>query len=78
MYQYPKALIEFLTEQECEGNEIFTTQNEDSVIWIVVQRDLPDYYSILEWYEGDETYNHINLCGKAIKRFRNILKEQEK
>lgn len=31
-YKYPKELVDFLTEQESEGSEIFTTQNNDSTV----------------------------------------------
>ena len=78
MHKYPQDLVDYLTEQESEGNEIFITQNDDSTIFIVVQKDLKDWYSIIEWYEGEDKYNHVNICGKAVSRFRKVLKEQEK
>lgn len=49
-YEYPQKLVDFLTEQEAEGSEIFTTQNDDSTIWIITYPRLNEYVSILEWY----------------------------
>ncbi len=77
-YKYPQTLVDFLTEQEGEGSEIFTTQNSDSTIWIITYPSLKDYVSIVEWYqeEGD-TYTHVNLMDKALKRFKMVIKEME-
>ena len=74
-YKYPQELVDFLTEQEAEGSEIFTTQNEDSTVWIITYPSLKNYYSILEWYSHEKTWTHTNLMGKALKRFVSILKE---
>lgn len=76
-YKYPKELVDFLTEQEAEGSEIFTTQNSDSTIWIITYPSLKDYVSLLEWYQGEDTYAHVNLMDKALKRFRMVIKEME-
>ena len=76
-YKYPQELVDFLTEQEGEGSEIFTTQNSDSTVWIIIYPSLKDYVSIIEWYQGEDTYNHVNLMGKALKRFKLVVKELE-
>ena len=49
-YKYPQTLVDFLTEQEGEGSEIFTTQNSDSTVWIITYPSLKDYVSLVEWY----------------------------
>ena len=76
-YKYPQTLVDFLTEQEAGGSEIFTTQNDDSTIWIITYPHLNEYVSIIEWYQGEETYSHVNLSGKALKRFKSVIKEME-
>jgi hypothetical protein len=76
-YKYPKELVDFLTEQEGEGSEIFTTQNSDSTIWIITYPSLKDYVSIIEWYQQEDTYTHVNLMDKALKRFKMVIKELE-
>ena len=76
-YKYPQELVDFLTEQEAEGSEIFTTQNEDSTVWIITYPSLKDYISILEWYPGEVKYSHVNLMGKSLKRFKSVVKEME-
>lgn len=77
-YKYPQTLVDFLTEQEGEGSEIFTTQNSDSTIWIITYPSLKDYVSIIEWYQEEEdTYIHVNLMDKALKRFKMVIKEME-
>lgn len=76
-YKYPQGLIDFLTEQEAEGSETFTTQDDDSTIWIVTYPHLKEYVSILEWYQGEEAYSHVNLSGKALKRFKLVVKGLE-
>ena len=76
-YKYPQTLVDFLTEQEGEGAEIFTTQNSDSTIWIITYPSLKDYVSLLEWYQEEDTYTHVNLMDKALKRFKMVIKEME-
>ena len=76
-YKYPKELVDFLTEQEGEGSEIFTTQNSDSTVWIITYPSLKDYVSIVEWYQEEDTYTHVNLMDKALKRFKMVIKEME-
>ena len=76
-YKYPQTLVDFLTEQEGEGSEIFTTQNSDSTVWIITYPSLKDYVSILEWYQEEDTYTHVNLMDKALKRFKMLIKEME-
>ena len=76
-YKYPQTLVDFLTEQEGEGSEIFTTQNSDSTIWIITYPSLKDYVSIVEWYQEENTYTHVNLMDKALKRFKMVIKEME-
>ena len=76
-YKYPQELVDFLTEQEGEGSEIFTTQNSDSTVWIIIYPSLKDYVSIIEWYQGEDTYNCVNLMDKALKRFKLVVKELE-
>lgn len=76
-YKYPQTLVDFLTEQEGEGSEIFTTQNSDSTIWIITYPSLKDYVSIIEWYQEEDTYTHVNLMDKALKRFKMVVKELE-
>ena len=74
-YKYPKELVDFLTEQEGEGAEIFTTQNSDSTIWIITYPSLKDYVSLLECYQGEDMYTHVNLMDKALNRFKIVIKE---
>lgn len=76
-YKYPQELVDFLTEQEGEGSEIFTTQNSDSTVWIIIYPSLKDYVSIIEWYQEEDTYTHVNLMDKALKRFKMVIKEME-
>ncbi len=76
-YKYPQTLVDFLTEQEGEGSEIFTTQNSDSTIWIITYPSLKDYVSIVEWYQEEDMYTHVNLMDKALKRFKMVIKEME-
>ena len=76
-YKYPQTLVDLLTEQEGEGSEIFTTQNSDSTIWIITYPSLKDYVSIVEWYQEEDTYTHVNLMDKALKRFKMVIKEME-
>lgn len=76
-YKYPQTLVDFLTEQEGEGAEIFTTQNSDSTIWIITYPSLREYISIVEWYQEEDTYNQVNLMDKALKRFKMVIKEMD-
>lgn len=78
MYQYPKDLIEYLTEEEAEGAEIFATQSEDATCWILKPSNLPDWYVVITWYEGQEDYSMVNITGKALKRLKLCFAEDSK
>lgn len=75
MYKYPKALVDYLTERESEGSEIFTTQCEDGTMWIIKTNGLENWYILISWYEGDRDYNMVNLCGKSVSRLRRVFDE---
>ena len=73
MYEYPNDLVNFLVEQESDGNEIITTQIEDGTMWIIPQRGLSEWVIVITWYEGQKDYQMINVCGKGYKRLKNVL-----
>lgn len=75
MYEYPKKLIDYLTKQEVEGSEIFTTKTEDGTMWIIKPNGLEQWLAIIEWYEGQDDFQLINLCGKAWERLKRTMKE---
>ena len=78
MYQYPEKLIEILTEQESEGNEIFTTQTEDETVWFIPQKNLPNWILLLSWSEGmGQDFQCVNICGKAFNRLKKVMQECE-
>ena len=74
MYEYPQKLIDFLTEQEAEGNEIFTSRTEDGTMWII-KPNAKQWLVLVEWYEGQDDFQYINLCGKAWERLKRTMKE---
>jgi hypothetical protein len=75
MYVYPQALIDYLTEEEAEGKEIFITQIHDGTAFIIPQFN--EWIVYITWYKGDETYSLVNICGKAYKRLSKIMCEME-
>lgn len=75
MYEYPNDLIEYLTEQESEGAEIFTTQCVDGTMWIIKPESLDRWYVLVTWYEGDNKFNMVNLCGKSVDRLKLLFVE---
>lgn len=77
MYEYPIDLIEYLTEQESEGNEIFTTSTEDGTVWIIKFDGLDKWLGYIEWYEGQSEWTLVNICGKAFDRLHKLMHECE-
>lgn len=77
MYKYPENLINFLTEQESEGSEIFTTSTEDSTMFIIKPENLDKWVVLIEWFEGSEEYSTVNIYGKAFDRLKRVMKECE-
>jgi len=75
MYEYPHELTEYLTEQESEGSEIFTTQSEDGTIWIIKPNGLEKWYILIAWNAGSRTFNLVNLSGKSVSRMKAIFIE---
>lgn len=76
MYQYPKDLIDFLTEQESEGAEIFTTQTLDETMWIVKGPYSTVQYTLVTWSENDaERWHRVTLSGMAISRLKKVMSE---
>lgn len=76
-YQYPKDLIDYLTEQEADGCEIFTTQSSDGAVWMVVPRGLDKWVVYIEWFQGENTYSMVNVCEKAFDRLKKVMAECE-
>jgi hypothetical protein len=77
MYEYPKDLIDYLTEQESEGNEIFTTTNEDGTVWFIIPNGLKKWIVMVERYEGQNKFSTVNICAKAFDRLHKIMHECE-
>jgi len=77
LYKYPEKLTELLTDQESEGNEIFTTQTQDETLWIIPQKNLDNWIVVLSWAEGmGNHFECINICGKAFNRLKKVMDEE--
>lgn len=75
--ELPKKLIQYLTDQMAEGNTITTTYNDESIIYIVTYSNLESYVTVVEWYEGQDDYDIVNINGEAFKKLPKIMKEVE-
>jgi hypothetical protein len=73
-YKYPTKLVEYLTEQEADGKEIFTSQIMDGTIWIIPERSM-DWITLITWYDGEETFNLVNVTDSGLLRLSKVMKE---
>ena len=75
MYEYPKKLVDHLTDCESEGAEILITHGEDSTVFLVKYKGLEKWFSIIEWYEGQDGFTLVNVNGKAFHRVHKMIHE---
>jgi hypothetical protein len=75
MPEYPKALTEYITEQESEGSEIFTTFSEDETIWLIVPKGLENWIIVVSWTPGFDEFFIVNITGRALDRFEKVIAE---
>jgi hypothetical protein len=73
--KYPQKLIDFLADQDTEGHEIFTTQIVDGTMWIIPFHDLEEWVVVVTWYDGEEDFSLVNICGKAFDRLQMVMNE---
>ena len=74
-YVYPASLIKYLKEQESEGYDITLTHTMDGSMWIIQPTILGEWLTLVEWYEGQDTFDVVNLCGRAFGRVFKMMKE---
>jgi hypothetical protein len=75
-YEYPQNLIDYLTEQESEGNEIFITHTNDAVAFIIPQKGLDKWVVYIEWYNGQDGFELVNITASAFDRLTKVMAEQ--
>ena len=75
-YKYPKDLTKALEMYSSECNETITTYNEDSVVFIIIPKDLEKWVIIIEWYL-DEEFSFINVNRSAFDRLHKVIHEIE-
>lgn len=73
MPEYPQSLIEYLQEQDAEGNEIFTSYTEDGTMFIVKPTGLENWIVVVEWYPGSDDFQIVNVSGKAFRRLFSVM-----
>lgn len=75
-YEYPKKLVDQLTEWEADGSEIIITQGFNSTIFIVKHPGIDKWLMVIECYPGsDSEYCHVNITGKALHRVHKMIHE---
>ncbi len=74
-YKYPQDLVDFITDQEAGGNEIFCTQSCDSVVWIIPQSDLGEWVVFVSWEVHTQEWTVMNITGKSYKRLIRVMEE---
>ena len=77
-YEYPKRLIDYLTEMESEGHEIITTHVVEGTMWIIDCREqMEDWLILVQWYEGNEDFDTVNINGKGYHRLLKVLNDKK-
>ena len=74
-YQYPQSLIDYLTEQESEGNEIFISQSQDAVSFIIPMKGLGKWITVIQWQEGLKDFSLVNITGTSFDRLYKTMGE---
>lgn len=75
MYKYPQDLIDYLTEQEADGRDIFITQNEDGTVFMIPHSE--EWVIFITWYDGEDKFNMVNICGKSFNRLKKLMGEMD-
>lgn len=75
MYKYPESLIDYLTDKESDGNEIFITHTEGGAAFIIKESGLENWITYVEWYENSEDFTVSNICGPAFDRLESVMAE---
>lgn len=72
---YPQKLARYMADQAAEGSEMFITSTEFSEVIYVVPADLKRWLVIIEWVDGMEEFDMVNVCGKAFDRMEAVIAE---
>jgi hypothetical protein len=75
-YEYPQNLMDYLTEQEYDGNEIFITHTNDGVAFIIPQKSFHKWVVYIEWYNGQDDFELVNITASAFDRLGKVMAEQ--
>lgn len=72
-YEYPKKLVDYLTEQEAEGSTIITTHADDAATFFVIPTGLTEWVTVVQWYEGMRDFSLVNINGKAFSVLKKTI-----
>ncbi len=72
---YPQKLVGYLEEQVFEGAEIYITHTKDGTLFIVKHKDLDKWLTVIEWYDGQQSFETTNICGPGFDRLYKIMTE---
>ena len=75
MSNYPQRLLDHLYEQDIEGSEVFTTYTEDGTMFIIKHKGLGKWLTVIEWFNGSDDFQLINVCGQGFKRLHSVIHE---
>ena len=71
---FPEKLQQYLEDQTFEGNDIHVVNDSqcDGYTWVVIPKDLNQWVVLVQWYEGDDNFDLINLQGRTLKYVQNL------
>jgi hypothetical protein len=75
-FKYPQKLVDFLTEQDLEGYEIFTTSSIDSSVWIIKSNiGSSPWITLVQYEAGGDDFTLMNITDLAFNRLEKVMKE---
>lgn len=74
----PQGLRDYIDEQVSDGSEVIATTAEDGYTWIITESSLKNWVTVVQWYEGMETYSIVNITGKTFNTLLKVLQEVKK
>lgn len=74
---FPEKLTTFLNEQIYDsGNDVHAINDDqcDGFTWIIIPKGLTNWIVLVQWYEGSDDFEIINLQGRTLEYVADLVK----
>ncbi len=72
---YPQKLVSYLEDYTADRDEVYITQSEDSTLFIIKHNNLNKWLTVIEWYDGQQSFETTKICGPGFDRLYKIMTE---